>query len=402
MSELIDKSACADLLFSLKWKSEKATHTDQFYSAGVNFWRDFLPPDLEASLMGKGAGDQAYVNLEPGIVVPNPDERELKRTRPGGVGDVLADGTPLKVVPGRFYPRGILKGVGNVFPQNMAPFRCLENNGSGVLADFNHPLSGKSLDLEASVISVSQKNCERGGSAYSVEDLMGVGPGMQARVNGAPTEFLYPGSLKRDDEDDSGFYGKPRMVHHLDAKAREVISGLYGRLIKPGGRILDLMSSWKSHIPDELNPESVFGIGLNQEELNSTPRLSEIAVYDLNLNPILPLEDESFDAAVCTASVEYLTSPLEVFSQTARVLRPGGLLIVTFSNRWFPTKAVSIWKELHEFERMGLAAEYFFQSGVFEDVNTLSVKGWPRPEDDPYAHELMHSDPVYAVWGRKK
>jgi SAM-dependent methyltransferase len=102
---------------------------------------------------------------------------------------------------------------------------------------------------------------------------------------------------------------------------------------------------------------------------------------------------------MCTVSVEYLTHPLAVFSEVARVLRPGGRFVVTVSNRWFPPKAIRVWKELHEFERMGLVMEYFLLSGAFRRLQTQSMRGLPRPADDKYAHQLMHSDPVYAVWG---
>ena len=109
--------------------------------------------------------------------------------------------------------------------------------------------------------------------------------------------------------------------------------------------------------------------------------------------------DNEFDGVMCTVSVEYLTRPMAVFSEVARVLRPGGRFVVTFSNRWFPPKAIRVWQELHEFERMGLVLEYFLQSGGFGGLNTLSNRGLPRPTDDKYYPQIRLSDPVYAVWG---
>ncbi|MGB5396898.1 MAG: methyltransferase domain-containing protein, partial [Gammaproteobacteria bacterium] len=110
----------------------------------------------------------------------------------------------------------------------------------------------------------------------------------------------------------------------------------------------------------------------------------------------------SFDAIVCTASFEYLTQPDEVLNALASVLKPGGLLVITFSNRWFPTKAVKIWSDIHEFERIGLVSECLQRNGDFSELHTLSSRGLPRPRDDKYASELLLSDPVYALWATRR
>ena len=124
-------------------------------------------------------------------------------------------------------------------------------------------------------------------------------------------------------------------------------------------------------------------------------------VQDLNLDARLPFESDSFDAVVCAVSVEYLIDPLAVFKEVGRILRTDGPFILTFSNRWFPTKAIKIWKELHEFEGMGLVLEYFLRSGGFKNLQTYSIRGLPRPHDDKYFPDLSFSDPIYAVWGQK-
>jgi SAM-dependent methyltransferase len=122
-------------------------------------------------------------------------------------------------------------------------------------------------------------------------------------------------------------------------------------------------------------------------------------VHDLNEDPRLPFEDQRFDAVICSVSVEYMIRPFNVFQDVARILRPGGSFIHTFSNRWFPPKAISIWAELSEFERMGLTLEYFLRSGVYRNLETYSARGWNRPETDRYFPEIPAADPVYAVWG---
>ena len=110
---------------------------------------------------------------------------------------------------------------------------------------------------------------------------------------------------------------------------------------------------------------------------------------------------QAFDAVICSVSVEYMTRPFEVFRDVARILKPGGIFIHTFSNRWFPPKAIHLWQELSEFERMGLVLEYFLDSGGYRNLETFSARGWPRPETDRHYPEIMTADPVYAVWGQK-
>jgi SAM-dependent methyltransferase len=225
---------------------------------------------------------------------------------------------------------------------------------------------------------------------------------MQIRWRGMPTDFWSDQPfLRRDPAPDADFYRAPRLVDHIDRACIAEVQALYGRLIPAGARILDLMSSWHSHLPDTLAAGSVTGLGMNQEELDHNPVLDKRVVHDLNADPRLPFEDGRFDAIICTVSVEYLTDPFRVFREAARVLAPAGRLVVAFSNRWFPPKTILLWEAIHEFERPGLVLEYFLESGQFRDLHTWSLRGLPRPADDKYADRLGTSDPVYAVWGER-
>jgi SAM-dependent methyltransferase len=225
---------------------------------------------------------------------------------------------------------------------------------------------------------------------------------MQAAPDGRDTDFFADDPFARlDPRDDREFYAAPRFVPHLDATAIARVAALYGRFLRPGMRVLDLMSSWVSHLPDAPAGLAVTGLGLNAEELARNPRLATRVVHDLNAEPRLPFADAAFDAAVCTVSVEYLTRPFEVFAEVARVLAPGAPFVVTFSERWFPSKVVRIWKDLHPFERIGLVIDYFRRSGRYADLHSESIRGLPRPDDDKYADTLALSDPVYAVWGAR-
>ncbi|MBT8340483.1 MAG: class I SAM-dependent methyltransferase [Desulfatitalea sp.] len=223
--------------------------------------------------------------------------------------------------------------------------------------------------------------------------LLNDGPGMQARWDGNPTDFFSGNSYSRKDQQwDAKFYDSPRLVQHLDKTARDVATQLYERFIADGMKVLDLMGSWVSHLPKKIHRIKVSRLGMNRTELEHNPVLSDNRVHDLNTDPTLPYASESYDAAICTASVEYLIQPLAVFKDLARVLRPGGVFVVTFSNRWFPTKAIGIWEQIHEFERMGLVMEYFLRSGAYTNLGTYSTCGLPRPGNDRYAGENDESE----------
>jgi SAM-dependent methyltransferase len=244
---------------------------------------------------------------------------------------------------------------------------------------------------------------EHGGRCNDILQEIANGPGMQVRRRGEePTDFLADDPFKRvDGSDDAYFYAMARMTNHLDRVALGQVQALYGRLLEPETVVLDLMSSINSHLPASLQTR-VTGLGMNREELEANPALDQRLVHDLNQSPKMPFPEASFDAVVCTVSVEYLTQPFAVFRDVARVLRPGGQFIVSFSNRWFPPKAIDLWHNLHEFERPALVLEYFMDSGEFEALETLSVRGLPRPEDDAHIGASIYSDPLHAVWGRRR
>jgi SAM-dependent methyltransferase len=203
-------------------------------------------------------------------------------------------------------------------------------------------------------------------------------------------EPIKPAFFRRIDEsEDEEFYRWPRRVVHIDDPAIATVGEIYARRIAPGSAILDLMSSWRSHLPARLQPSQVTGLGLNEEEMRDNPALTEVIVHNVNREPRLPFADLSFDAVVMTVSIQYLTRPLEVFADVGRVLRPGGPFIVTFSNRMFPTKAVALWQGANNEQRVAIVRGYFAQNRAFENIETIDRSGH---DDEP-------SDPVWAVLG---
>jgi len=201
---------------------------------------------------------------------------------------------------------------------------------------------------------------------------------------------LPPGAFARlDEEDDEAFYEPARLVHHIDDHAVRVLTGLYREILPANGVLLDLMSSWVSHLPPDITYAEVIGHGMNAEELAANPRLSRWFTQNLNRDPVLPLADNSVDAAMICVSIQYLQQPAAVLRDVARVLRPEAPIVISFSNRCFWTKAVAVWRGLDDDGHARLVELYLNRAG-FEHIETRRLSPWIEDEQDP----------MYAVIGR--
>ena len=202
---------------------------------------------------------------------------------------------------------------------------------------------------------------------------------------------------KLDRSDDALFYAEPRFVQHLDAAFRARLTALYRERIPPCAVVLDLMSSWVSHLPEEISYDEVIGHGLNEQELQANPRLDRYWVQNLNTDQRLPLADASVDAALIVAGWQYLQYPEAVAAELLRSLRPGGVLLVAFSNRMFFQKAPQIWTDSSDREHLDYVAA------------VLMAQGWPQPEriaettraPGPLGWLGGQGDPFFAVVARK-
>lgn len=193
-------------------------------------------------------------------------------------------------------------------------------------------------------------------------------------------EFPAAAFRKWDPAPDTLFYEQPRFVAHIDDAAIAAVTRLYREVVPPGGRVLDLMGSWISHLPDDVAYAEVIGHGMNREELDANPRYTRRIVQDLNQDPVLPLEPESLDAALCCVSIQYQQRPVEAWQGVLRALRPGGIAAVTFSNRCFPTKAVAIWQALDGPDQCRLVELYLSRAGFLRtEVRTLLPGGRTDP-----------------------
>jgi Methyltransferase domain. len=200
--------------------------------------------------------------------------------------------------------------------------------------------------------------------------------------------FLAGAFQRLDEAPDAEFYAVPRLVTHIDDGAIAAVTGLYREYFPAGGAILDLMSSWVSHLPPEVSYRRVAGLGMNAEELAANPRLHAWVVHDLNAEPRLPFADGEFDAAGCCVSIDYLVRPVEVLRDLARVLRAGAPLVITFSNRRFPTKVIALWETLDDAGHAQLVAHYLGAAGGWTDTVGL--------DRSPAA-----GDPLLAVVARR-
>ena len=194
-----------------------------------------------------------------------------------------------------------------------------------------------------------------------------------------------------DESDDLLFYTIPRKVVHIDEPAIRAAGQVIVETFPPNGILLDLMSSWRSHLPEGFVKQKLIGLGLNAEEMADNPDLDEYVVHNVNVDPRLPFAEASFDGVVITVSIQYLTHPIEIFSEVRRVLKDGAPFLVLFSNRMFPTKAVRVWQSLYDGQRAKLIQAYFQAAGGYEE-----------PMFTDASPQTGITDPLYAVCARKR
>jgi len=226
--------------------------------------------------------------------------------------------------------------------------------------------------------------------------------GLEGTLDGitwpAEIPFRAESFTRYDESSDSLFYQDPRFVTHIDDKAIAALSGYYKEIFPSGSNedvaVLDLCSSWISHFPQGFQCGRVAGLGMNAEELRRNEALTEYEVQDLNQQPRLPYGDNAFDFVVNAVSVDYLTKPYEVFAEIQRVLKPGGLAVMSFSNRCFPTKAISIWTQTGDLDHIMIVGSYFHYTPGFAAPQIKDLTPPPNPI-------FGGSDPMYAVVGRK-
>lgn len=193
---------------------------------------------------------------------------------------------------------------------------------------------------------------------------------------------------RQDTSSDHHFYSFARKVVHIDEGAIASLRDYYEQVLPQEAILLDMMSSWRSHLPATLNPKRVYATGMNADEMADNPQLDEYIVHNLNTHPHLPYDDAQFDAVICAVSVQYLTQPVKVFADVHRILKPDGRFIVSFSNRCFPTKAVAVWLNMSDKQHIALVTRYFELAGDWAKIQAESKTS-------------RQHDPMFIVSGTK-
>lgn len=392
----LKQTSQAMLTIDINWRKANRIHHEEFFVPAFNFYRDIFPGSfLEQICSPMVFNRRISKTANPGDLVPPYDKNQVVSLPLNAVKEKAAS-----LCRGRFYPKGILSGIPGIFSENRQPFKLTDKTPSSIIVDLHHPLADIPLEIGFRFSPLASMSEERGGSCTDWIEMALDGPGMQSSLF---DDFLTDLPLEREDETaDPIFYKPERLVHHVDTTASKHLSNIYASFLSKGDQVLDLMAGWVSHLPENLGLSEVVGLGMNLNEMNANPALTQKIVHDLNADTVLPLEDAQLDAVICSLSIEYLTRPKAILKEVLRVLKPGGRFIVGFSNRFFPEKAFKGWEAMHDFERMGFVLALIETASQFQNLETYSVRGYPRPYDDRHFPSLRHSDPIYVVTAVKR
>ena len=383
----IANDSVVTIYFEFTWTSSHAVHVERFLAKDVDFTRDILPLGVKSRMRGLGEGDSVELAM---------DSAEVPPFKPGKILDMPATrfvGSPdlgrrIKPRIGRFYPKHYIDNVPGTRPDSASPFRISETDKAGFKANLNHPMADRDVVIKATAIEVKDASQEAG-VLHRWPDLFFQGPGLQARLPETPTDFLGWEPFRRKvDSNDADFYATFSGPEIPGIEAEEGVQKVYGSAVQDGAIVLDLMAGKNSHIPEGVEPVSVIGMGLSKSDMEANPALTEHVIHNLNEEPVLPFETDSFDAVICTAGVEYLTSPFEIIEEAGRLLKPGGVFSLVFTEQWVKEKVIGIWPELYPFERMGLVSQYFVRSEMFENIWTSSDRSCSESE-------------VFGVWAKR-
>ncbi|MFQ3573372.1 MAG: class I SAM-dependent methyltransferase [Thermodesulfovibrionales bacterium] len=382
-----------------KWQSWLAEH-DETYFAKINLWRDgdLMPPELFEKLSCSKAGDTFSLRFKSNSLFRHSPENICTVTQNQFFPPAQFRGLKPKV--GRFYPIGFFRCFSGIFSTNPQPVRVISIDKDTITIDTNNPIARYDLDLYCEVTDVNEKPAIIGGECvWWCKRPFEYGPGMQVPLEDAETDFELNSAetfSRTDERDDREFYSEPRLTTHIDSVCHGHLQALYSQILPSNSKILDLMSSYQSHIPTQISCE-VTGLGINDAEMKANPILHDFYVQNLNRDPSIPFPDNTFDAVTCDLSIEYLVKPLDVMHEIRRVLKKGGITTFSFSDRYFPEKVINLWESLHDFERMGYVIEIMRKAGGFGNYKTYSYRGFKRPFDDKHFGKTFLSDPLYVV-----
>lgn len=398
-------SSIIEGIITCKWASDYSLHEEHLFCK-LNLWREFelLPASVRNDLVNASPNTTLAYDFKKGELIPFYPNKIIELPLSSYKHRRTNFQTPKL---GRFYPLGLFNYLSGIFPSDISPARLIavDEDSDKITIDTNHPLAYYDLTIQINISQIRPKKSDVGGECKDWFNIAtSNGPGMQVRYAGKLTDFELNSQRtfsRVDETDDAIFYSQARYTAHIDEMCHTNLLQRYTDLLKPNAKVLDLMSSYQSHLPTHMGL-TVIGLGLNSDELKANSLLTDYYVQDLNKDPHLPFKDSSFEYVFCDLSVEYLTMPIEVFKEISRVLTKGGLFCISFSNRYFPPKVIKLWEDLHDFERMGYTIELLSQAGFGSHFKTFSYRNYPRPFDDKYFGQTFVSDPLFVVTVQKE
>ena len=394
----MDYSSYADVELKIEWQSDHVTHCERHYFQGINFWRDYFPGRIGDRLISSPDGEWVTENIHASEIVPAYSASGIMQLDNRKIRPTNSEGARANLRKGRFYPRSIIAGTAGVTAEEILPLRVVSVDEDCFTVDLNHPLARHTLAISLRVVGERYTGKEeRGGRCRDiVYELLMNGPGLQSAPPDA-IDFHYDENFYRiDDRDDALLYQQANFEDTFDRASASELSALYSNYLQNDYRVLDMMCGAQSYLPLNIDVHAT-GIGLNLDELQANTQLENYVVQNVNSDKDLPFGDNQFDVVVFTAAVEYLVDPVTSFNELSRITRPGGHIIVTFTDHWVASKSIRLWTELYPFERMGLVIDYFNRAAGLNPLHTETIQGLLRPEDDRDVDRKLYADPVFAV-----
>lgn len=387
------KTTFMDIDFQLQWKSSFAEHTDSFLISKIDIINDVFPVNVKNELTNLSIGNSFSQTIQAKDLLGEGYSSNKVITFDTSLFNTQFKNQVSPATLYRFYPSAIAwQGLGTT-EKDYSPFRLMAKNNEEMIADCNHPLAKYYLTLKATKLREyeSKENVPKKDIGRILTER---GPGMQAPFEFGDSVFFDEYPFKTSNKNK---ITKPA----IDLMAVKLLEELNTRLLAKHSKILDVVSDDSTYLDKDYRPGLLTGIGANEELLSSNERLDTYIVQDLNKLITLPFEDNSFDDAICSLSIEYLTNPLALMNEIARVVNSKGKFIVSFTDKFIMGETISLWSQLHPFERIQLVLEYFRKSGLFSELNTFSKRGVLKSSESIKSSKKPCSN-IYAVWGTVK
>lgn len=368
-----------NIQFDLEWKSSAAKHVDSFFLL-VDLEKDTLPDGFKDEIQKLNIGESYSKKIQAKELLGVGYSSDKVITFDAEMFNQQFKNQSSPPLLYRFYPSAIAHQGLKTNEKDYTPFRLISKNTDEMIADRNHPLAKYYLTLKAEKVG----GCSQTEIAVGKKDITKIitskGPGMQAPFEFGQSIFFENYPFKIIDADN---HIKPEM----DDKTSQKIKNIYSELLPKHSKILDVMANNQSYLADDYQSGLLVGIGNDEKSLNENKRLNTFSIQNLNDSSRLPFEDNSFDDAICSLSISSLTDPFNVLREIARVVVSNGKFIVTFTDVYNADQTISLWGQLHPFERIQLVLEYFRKSDLFKEINT-------------YSQREIKQHSVYTVWGR--